>query len=379
MRKKFLLLFLISNVLVIKAQTPVLQKCFDDEFNLTSLDASKWVSNSDWRNNQVCTAPYNSVFYLEKGCNTYQTRRMLNGENITFGTETGSGNIVLTAKQEFYTNPLVNDIYSGTNISHTYSYTAPGYLASIKKFKYGYFETRCKLPEIAGKDNYGIGANFWLFDWMPPVQGDYSEIDIFEFIGRDGNYNRSTNRMTNNTHIRNATLFTPNPQNLNDPQPISESPNVNVNIPFNNNYHTFGISWYPDKYELYIDGSIYRTSYFYPSSLHPMNIILDMNVFSFGEKIDANTIMNYDYKVDYVNCYQYQSATNTTYCDLNHFKPTLYKNLNLGGTACNSKLDNNRTVTFRATDGILFDIGFQVDLGSAFTAEIIALPAYVCQ
>ncbi len=232
------------------------------------------------------------------------------------------------------------------------------------------------MPEASGKDNYGIGANFYLHGFDQPV---YSEIDIFEFVGTDTKvnpYKRNPNRYTNNAHY-NAS---------NDPVNDNYG-NINFYQPFNNTYHTFGLAWFPDGFEYYIDGSIQRASTFEPTSYYPMNIVVDQNVFSFGEVIgtDPNppsnqTIMPYNFKVDYVKVYQYQNPTSTsgtvTYCDLNNYVPTLFNHLILSGGTCNATLSNNKQVYFRATSDITFAAGFFADIGSSFYAETIPLPTF---
>jgi beta-glucanase (GH16 family) len=367
MKKSIISCVLVSVFLSMNSQTPALQKCFEDEFN-NGMDLTKW-DRSDWRFIDACHCLYTDPCYQlsANGCNTFVGYRTLNLENVAFNNVTGTGELSLIAKAEQITIPQIHDICNNlTPVSHTYNYTVPSYFTSLKKFKYGYFQIKSKIPEVTGKDNFGIGANFWLFaNGLTP--GYYSEIDVVEFVGQNF-VSRNGNTHTCNSHYQDLTL----------PGRDSDNNTNRKKIIFNNAYHTFGVAWFPDRYEYYIDGSMYYSATKNASKFFPMNIILDINVFTGGEIADANTILPYEYKVDNINSYQYQNLA-TTYCNMADFIPTVYKSLNIGGVSCNPKLNNNRSITIRATDGILFDKGFQADLGSSFTGEIVPLPAYICQ
>jgi beta-glucanase (GH16 family) len=108
---------------------------FQDEYDGTSLDTSKWISQHPWTRNF-------------KG-DAYER-----DENVTVG----GGILTITAKAESY-----------AGYSFTSGAISTGY--SKFRFKYGYAEVCCKMPSARGS-----WTNFWtLTDGWPP------EIDIFEF------------------------------------------------------------------------------------------------------------------------------------------------------------------------------------------------------
>lgn len=345
-------------------QNPIIQTCFEDEFN-NGMNLAIW-DRSDWRNGKVCTSPDISTFIQSQApnenqsCNTFQAFRTTNNANVTFGNETGTGNLTLTGKAQTYTtNNSIMDIYTNTyTVSpYTYNYTAPSFFTSKKKIKYGYFEVSCLLPEVSGNDNYGIGANFWL-STMGTNEPYYTEIDVFEFLSKNVNGNRIGNIYTCNAHSISGSEGTFFEQKT-----------------FNGNYHKFGLAWFPNSYEYYIDGSIVRFSSLNPSEFNAMKVILDMNLMTFGETVDQNTILPYNYKLDYCKVYQYQNI-DISLCEFNNYIPTMYRKIILGGSSCNL---NNLNLRFRASEEIIFNSGFSASLGSSFIAEIIPIPDFVCE
>lgn len=125
------------------------------------------------------------------------------------------GKLIITAKKE-------GDSYTSTRIT----------TAGKKEFKYGYIETRAKLPV-----GHGIWPAFWMLGsnikqvgW--PLAG---EIDILEYVGKEPDmvftslHTKDSHGETINTR---KTAF----------QDIEEG------------FHTYAINWTKDKIEFFVDG-----------------------------------------------------------------------------------------------------------------------------
>lgn len=110
--------------------------------------------------------------------------------------------------------------------------------------KYGYFEARCKVPEI-----YGAWAAFWLmpannFKGDEPGSGaDGSEIDIFESMYMYINDPLYQNSVTHAIHI----------DGYGDELKSMGSQHYYMENLYNE-YHTYGLEWTPEEYVFYIDG-----------------------------------------------------------------------------------------------------------------------------
>lgn len=338
---------------------------FSDDFNDTTLNTNNWQTNAPYGNTPyklTCGTPQDSLWFLE-----YYTP----GNNLTF-----TGNSVkLEVKREDYSGTYVdhydkaadcaanncpwwgciNDTcYTPDVDTATFKYTSAR-LWSKKKFKYGYFEIRVKLPDqpTSPATYQGISTNFWLFDANNMV--DWSELDIYE-IKCNGNISG------NNIHFRtrgDSMKFT-------DPAP-------HIAVTFNNQYKTFAVNWTPDKIEFYMNDSLMRTSFLKPDSLISMPIYIDMNIDQnqFCERVDTvNTVLPYHVEVDYIKVYQLKTDCNTakTYCNTiaTHDYKT-YQSITLDGGSCTDVLNNKPNESFTASDYILFDQGFEA--GSNVTAK----------
>lgn len=116
----------------------------------------------------------------------------------------------------------------------------------IKGFEqqYGYFEARCKVPEV-----YGAWAAFWLmpsnnFKGDQPGSGaDGSELDIFESMYMYINDPLYQNSVTHAIHI----------DGYGDDIKSMGSQHFYMEDLYTE-YHTYGLEWTPEEYIFYIDG-----------------------------------------------------------------------------------------------------------------------------
>jgi beta-glucanase (GH16 family) len=171
---------------------------FQDEFDGTSLDLSKWGRRYKWG------------------------EAVINGElqayvDDAFTTQNGFLEIAGTQRQAQY---------AGQTLDY-----ASGVICSVHEQQYGYFEASLKMPS---------GQGFWPAFWLLGGQGStgVNEIDIQEFLGHQPN----TVYMT----LHWGPSYTTG----------HESDGTNyVGPDFTAGYHTFGLQWDPDAVVWFIDGT----------------------------------------------------------------------------------------------------------------------------
>lgn len=250
---------------------PMWQLAWSDEFNGTTIDASKWNydlgnggSNPGWGNNE-------KELYTNDSKNVYQQEGLL---NITAIKDTGNA-----------TYP-----YSSTRIKSQGKYSK----------RYGKIEAKIKLPE---------GKGLWPAFWMMPEDSAYGvwaasgEIDIMEAKGSINNQVGGTlhygkawpgNKYSGSTYTMTAG------------QTIS-------------NWHTYAIEWEPGEIRWYVDGKLYQTQnnwysqgvnsadkYAFPAPFD-QNFYIIMNL-AVGGNYDGepneNTLFPSTMQVDYVRIYE---------------------------------------------------------------------------
>jgi len=206
---------------------------FEDNFNGNSLDLSKW--SYGWR-----------ILY----CNNEQ-QYYTSGDNI----EVSNGTLKLIAKEEtIYARAVdwlpddeilyCDDANRGQNARYFY-YTS-GNIQTIRKFSYGKFEARIKIPK---------GKGFWPAFWMFGGDPVYNEIDVFEFWNENdiwGNYDPSKL-----SKVHHMTIHYDFDGDGNKSQCATKYSGVD----FSQNFHVFSLIWDENKIEWYVDSSLKRTDY----------------------------------------------------------------------------------------------------------------------
>ncbi len=166
------------------------QLSFNDEFNGTSLDATKW------------------------------------------RTQFPSGN---GGEQQFYTPDALSiqngmlSITAQKQSAHGFPYTS-GIITTQQNFAqtYGFFTMRAKLP---------AGQGFWPAFWMLPAQPDYpTEVDVFEMLGNAPGTLYMSNHWHDDKlgHQKNIVSY--------------DGPD------YSKDFHTFSILWTPRELIWYVDG-----------------------------------------------------------------------------------------------------------------------------
>lgn len=228
---------------------------FNDEFDGTSLDLSKWDTK-----------------YI-------------------FGTRTLSGNSELEWYVDDAAHHVVSDgtlklIATKESSQSGYPYTS-GMISSHKSFSqaYGYFEASMKLP--AGR---GLWPAFWL---LPTPAAWPPEIDVMENLGHDTRTVYMTNHYTSGgSHASTGTSY-------NGPD-------------FSAGFHTFGLEWSFSAIVWYIDGvERYRLTSNIPSG--KMHAIVNLAVGgSWPGAPDASTVFPNQLEIDYIRVYSRGASPDTT-------------------------------------------------------------------
>lgn len=354
----------------IKAQLPPDNKnykiVFQDEFDSLGVDSiNKW-SRADWHSQWWR--------YDTANCNIFLDHRTNSPHNISFDT-TGSGKVTLTARRE---NPplyfWVADECADTSGYHAFDYTSPAWFESYRKFKYGYFEIRCRIPQI-DTTSYtirGIGPNFWLYRGIQGGTPNWSEIDIFEY------YNKTYHNPG------------PPPSDITYSSPFfascshyQEYPNDYINhwsssstkhLNNSGNYHKYAAWWSPNKIEYYYDDQLFFTTIEKQDSMAAQAIILDINIFNYAPYNPIpSSLFPFNYDIDYVKAYQLRQRcnTDTSFCSFNPstFNFALYKTITFGDGSCNLTINSGSPLVFLSTDGFTLNPGTEITAGTEATFD----------
>lgn len=343
---------------VLPKNDPTWQLVFEDEFDSLGLDTIKWNQN-DWR-----CGLYSYINQWNAQCETIKTHRTKDDSNLLFDT-TSSGKVIIRTERDTVSVWSRNECDNPTSYNyHTFYYTTPAWLKSNLHFKYGYFEIRCRLPYLSGNStSYGLGANFWLYEnpaeWHDTVNC-YSEIDIFEFLNRENENPQRYHVLSCNSHYVSC---------VNSAYSQSFHPDSSVQFA---DFHTFAMKWTPSEISYLKDDEVYFTSYNHPDSMVPLSIIVDVNLPTQGNYPDNNSLLPYDYEIDYVKVWQPRvncdSIISCNFSDTN-YNNTKVKNISIGGSGCTADVSSSGNVALKANEYIEFKEGFTVELGGEMSAE----------
>lgn len=351
----------------------------------TSIDHPNYYiiqDGNDFVNSPECNPPYSNV--------NKTSHYFTNNSNLTTCilrlADSKIGGVPISGWYCDYTNVScnINADYNKIRVDNWFDFTS-GYIESKEAFKYGYFETRCRIknPPANGKDYNGFGYNFWLYD--NDNDNVYSEIDIFET-------DLSRGLMTSNIHL-----------NLQQKQPFGVNtihnradPNKDFldcdGIPFYldkyidmYSFHTFALEWLPNNITTYYDENRvmqYRfrdNPNYSPSYFKNMNIIMGFGAPYFCKNTKANPNWNsslpIDYEIDYVKVYKLIddsyttiNQSNNTNFDFNNYNYGVKNQITMGCSNCTAIVNNGMNVSLRAINDITLNEGFEVKLGAEFYA-----------
>ena len=273
---------------------------FEDEFNGNSLDLSRWSYGPRMRY-----------------CNDEQ-QYYTSGDNIVVS----NGTLKLIAKKETVYAKAVDWLPANEHLYCTidgvqvdrgqnarYFYYTSANIETIKKFSYGKFEARIKIPK--GK---GFWPAYWTFSGNP-----WNEIDVFEFGNEDNIYGNYDPSKLSKVHHMTAHYDYDNDGNDN------MCGTKYTGVDFSQSFHIYTLIWEKNKIEWYVDGVLKRTDFRYYTILRqttgctieawhqyilnkiypkdPMAIILNLAIQSGSNSPDNSTPFPSQMEVDWVKYY----------------------------------------------------------------------------
>lgn len=256
-----------------------------------------------------------------------------------------------------------------------------------RRFKYGYFEIRCRLPQ-----HKGTFPAFWLQKSSTNSHDPYyEEIDIFE-------------------HTRNLLHHSPywpgyNPPPTNDSARVfttgiyhnltgesidffteSFARNFPLVLPPSNdlsNWHTYSCEWMPGHVFWFFDGDLVN-SYYDREHIpcHELTLIVNYAIDRYAIQHGTDIPLWFgsdEMVIDYIHVYQLlwdcnSNETITSQTDLDDFNYAVKKSVSITSTAGQPIVYNGDKVTFRVADAFEITGPFEVDSGAEFTVIIQDCP-----
>ncbi|HEX9014595.1 MAG TPA: glycoside hydrolase family 16 protein [Chloroflexota bacterium] len=217
---------------------------FDDEFNGSALDASRWTTHFWWGRTRDVELQY----YVDDAVEVADGALTLRAEKRSEGGKSYTSGVVTT-------------------------------LGSFSQ-RYGFWEVRARTP---------AGAGLWPAVWLLPDAGNRTiwppEIDLVEFMGSQPRLAHQNYHYANNS--------TPHGQASSEYQ----GPD------FTAEFHTFGLQWVPNSLTWYVDGvATYRVRTDIPSI--PMYLIMDLAIGDWGGQPNSSTPFPSRFQIDYVRVWQ---------------------------------------------------------------------------
>jgi MYXO-CTERM domain-containing protein len=227
---------------------------FDDEFDESSIDFCKWQLRQKWGEKVVNNEREAYVSAADAS------------EAFTFD----NGLLHIVARKQ-------PGLYGGVIQPYT-----SGLLASVHNQKYGYYETRSRMPSGSG-----LWPAFWLLH--TPAYPDIHEIDIMEWISLSPDVVFMTDHFGTNY----------------DTNSFQSQVTVSA-TDFTTAFHVFGLDWEADRIIWYADGiEVGRVTS--PNTLHDVEMYVVVNLAVGGDlpgDPEPNAVFPASYDVDYVRVFQ---------------------------------------------------------------------------
>lgn len=247
---------------------------FQDEFNGTAIDSTKWNKSENMHGNNPNThLDYERQFNRAHGSNF----------------EVSNGTLKIKAIKENYHGVWCDSWVNGqcTQINaFDYQYTS-GFMESLKTYGYGYYEIKCKIPK---------GQSFWPAFWI--FSNPWHEIDFYENAdcGENGQFHVGTN-----FHVVNSVSG-------NCPDPTNGSFEIPVSQNLADNFYTIGVDWRENAMKWYVNNHLARAVFDPECELfvtNPGKIILNLAIegWTRGSYLSSITFPGI-FEIDYVRVYQ---------------------------------------------------------------------------
>lgn len=357
---------------------------FIDEFNTSrTWDTNSWLSIPDG----VWKAYYGRIIHGHE-TQIYQY------DHCLFDTESGTMRLV----SEFDTDSLIprhkyhlpagNHTYpNALNRFDTLYYFSGEIAVDTPKFKYGYFEIRCKLPQ-----HKGTFPAFWLHGSNKTgVDRYYEEIDIFEHTRNLLHHSQYWPGYDPPQTIDSARVFTTGIYHNLTGEAInffteSFARNFPLVLPPSNdlsNWHTYSCEWMPDHVFWYCDDSLVN-SYYDQAHIpcHELTLIANYAIDRYALIKDTDIPLWFgsdEMDIDYIRVYQLcwncdKDEIITCQSDLDDFKYAVKKSVSITSTIEQPVVSAGNKVTFRVTDEFEITGPFEVNSGAEFTVILQACP-----
>lgn len=350
-------LAIIANLLCILsvntfAQTkPGYKLIFNDEFNSTSFDYSKWNQKSYTATHQIISTfvgdghlsgMTNTIYDLSSGTSLKLNMVEEMPPTSMHGPSTNS------CRVDFNNTP-VDASGDEVDCQEEYDYTS-GFFRSHQEFQYGYFEISCKMPK---------GVTFWEAFWLYGQNGNgdgtnsndwYNEIDVFEMHDKFNNAGYTGSTVSTNVHWHqiNSAGNSSLAGDFND-DCDGKTPTTIID----NQYHTYGLEWTPNHISWYVDGQrirVYACHDFTPR--HAMHLITNFALRNHTNLDQTN--VNYGN-----NPHPPNTADLTASFDIDHIR--VYKKLQVNNYGANgnwSRKNHRRIMADVNGDGLEDIVGF---------------------
>ena len=243
-----------------------------------------------------------------------------------------------------------------------------------RKFQYGYFEIRCKLPT-----HQGAFPAFWLQASCDTTGNKYyEEIDIFEYswwitststhapnhnspgLGSKRCYTCGIYYNDTDTSYRNHSYGRAYPT----------IPSYSNDL---DQFHRYSCEWMPDHVIWYFDGIVLNEYYNVDSIPHrPLRLKTNYAIDGYYKHGNVPWLGPGDMVIDYIKTYQLKwdcnkNETITCQTDLNNYDYAVKKSVSITSTIDEPIIETGNKITFRVTDSFEITGPFEVQNGAEFT------------
>lgn len=346
------------------------ERVFYDDFTISRYwDVSDWYSMPDlyWRARPERHITHGSLEYQ-----IYQY------DHCLFDAIDGTMKLIAeydinAIKYHNYALPeMMHGHYPNTYGQNDGLYYFSGEIDTRTKYRYGYFEIRCKLPT-----HQGAFPAFWLYDSNTSGSDQYyEEIDIFEYTwsiaetpnhignptphGIPDYYTFTTGIYFNDT----STSFSSYARNF---------PTLSATGNDLSNWHTYSCEWLPERVVWYCDGLIVN-EYHETQNIPHRPLTLKTNyAINKHYQHDGTIWQGPDtMEIDYIRVFQLNWDCNTDeiiscQTDLNNFDYAVKRSISITPTSGEITIGCNEKVTYRVSNSFEATGPFTIENGAEFT------------
>jgi beta-glucanase (GH16 family) len=221
-------------------------------------------------------------------------------------------------------------------------YTSGAISSATKRFSYGYFEIKCKVPKDSA---------YWPAFWLWYSENDTGqEIDILEVSGY--------NSIQCTTYSSNVYIY----------KTFESHGIINASIDISQEFHTYAAEWTPHSVIFYRDNQQTRVVKGNTVPNIPLKVCINLSISPWDTVVNPFTEKSFD--IEYVKIYTLQTNCDSIIISNNFNFTSHFYSLKKSYQLSNSVVPLGFPVTIRATDEIELQQGFEVPLGAEFCAMI---------